>query len=582
MSVHFHPQEFQRAGGLAFKSPAVPGQGDSTAQQAKTKLHAIALDLVSSKGSIKSGYLKLVNDREGGLRMGTRWSKSPDGSTQDATDMVKSLVQAAYGDNAVVSDALTRYLQNTEQRIGTQSFVKLVQTLEVHAPAGGGSDRLSRAQVKANARLAFMPLVDAGDAVALKQQLQRAATGATDVAPAERDAWVGRLSAPEKQALLTYFDSETMDQDLAALASHASQFPPSGAGAALQELRACEASLRRAMVASGDAPDRQADVFKALPDTVVGPVLDKFENLLHAYQADGKQGGAPELLALCGELTQQLNLHIASQNLKKGGDEVAQLRRQMLMSLMARVTDAQAGAAWQNLREASVVDGLYMTIDVLNSAGTHRFAGQHHALASDFAAASNAATPLAETVSLLHEALSLRLRGHAGFGAPSARTIPLSKPMLEMTPQARAGYWRLNSQQPVVALAEIFATRTTHDQLSRRKDTAGLTAWRAPALRTLKAQDALSRLPELNGPDRARMAQLFMHPGSLDPNFNDEFIYLLGSAAPELLAAANQQSELLSDAQIWEAVLGQPVPPDIQGRGGLDLGQRMVNHALAR
>ena len=52
MSVHFHPQEFQRAGGLAFKSPAVPGQGDSTAQQAKTKLHAIALDLVSSKGSI--------------------------------------------------------------------------------------------------------------------------------------------------------------------------------------------------------------------------------------------------------------------------------------------------------------------------------------------------------------------------------------------------------------------------------------------------------------------------------------------------------------------------------------------------
>jgi hypothetical protein len=581
MSVNFQPQEFQRAGRLAFKAPAAPGLGDSTSQQAKTKLHAIALDLVSSTGSIKSGYLKLVNDGEGGLRMGARLSMSPDNSTRDATNMVKSLVQEAYGDNAVVVDSLNRYLEHTDQRIGTQSFVKLVQSLEVHAPAEGVPDRLSLAQVKANARLEFMPSVDVGDSVKLKQQLQRAATGATDVTPAERDAWVGRLADPEKQQLLTYFDSKKMDQDLAALASHASQFPPSGAGAALQELRACEATLRRAMVASGDAPEVQADVLAALPDAVVDPVLEKFENLLLA-QAEGQQGGAPELLDLCRELTQQLNLHIASQNLKKGGDEVAQLRRQMLMSLMARLTDAQAGALWQNLREASVIDGLYMTMDVLNSAGNLGFAGQHNALASDFDSASNAATPLAETVGLLDEALSLRLRGHAGFGAPATRTNPLSKPMLEMTPQARAGYWRLNSQQPVVALADIFATRTTHDQLSRRKDVAGLSAWRAPAYRTLTAQEALGRLPGLNGSDRARMAQLFMHPGSLDSKFSDKFIYLLGTAAPELLAAARTQGEVLSDAQIWEAVLGLPVPPDIQGNGSLALGERMVNHALAR
>ena len=581
MSVHFRPQEFQRAGGLAFKSPAVPGQGDSTAQQAKTKLHAIALDLVSSKGSIKSGYLKLVNDLEGGLRMGTRWSKSPDGSTQDATDLVKSLVQAAYGDNAVVSDALHRYLEHTDQRIGTQSFVKLVQSLEVHAPAGNVPDRLSRFQVKANARLAFMPLVDVGDAAALRQQLQRAATGATYLAPAERDAWVGRLPAPEKQALLKYFDSEKMDQDLAALASHASQFPPSGAGAALQELRACEASLRRAMVASGDALDSQADVVGALPDAVVLPVMEKFEHLFNAYQADGKQGGEHQLLALCDELTQRLNQHIASQNLKSGGDEVAQLRRQMVMNLMGRLTDAQAGVLWQGLRQASVVDGLYMTMDVLNSAGNQGFPSQNNALVSDFTAATNAATPLAATVALLDEALSLRLRGHTGFGAPATRTIPLSKPMLEMSPQARAGYWRLNSQQPVVALSDIYATRAMHDQLSRRKDVAGLSAWRAPAYRTLNAQEALGRLPGLDSSDRARMAQLLMHPGSLDSKFSDKFIYLLGTAAPELLAAARTQGEVLSDAQIWEAVLGQPVPPDILGSGSLALGQRMVNHALA-
>ena len=137
-------------GGPVFK----PTRPDQAGQEAKAKLHEMALELVGKNGEIKSGYLKLAHSKDG-LTLGRRWMGANSG-TQDAHALVNSLIETAYADKPAArqaaQEALQRYMGQSGNRLGTHSFVHLVRVLEEAdgAPAEG---RLARAAVKDDARL---------------------------------------------------------------------------------------------------------------------------------------------------------------------------------------------------------------------------------------------------------------------------------------------------------------------------------------------------------------------------------------------------------------------------------------------
>ena len=121
---------------------------------AKERLRGMAVDMVDKKGNIKSGYVKLVNDGDNQLRLGTRWSKKADTSTKDALSYVRDLVSQAYGEDSPAMAAITQYTQAKGDRIGTHSFVKLVRDLEAVNPEGNSRvDRLLNARVKGDATM---------------------------------------------------------------------------------------------------------------------------------------------------------------------------------------------------------------------------------------------------------------------------------------------------------------------------------------------------------------------------------------------------------------------------------------------
>jgi hypothetical protein len=123
-------------------------------QSAKDRLHKMAIEMVGKNGSIKYGYIRLVNDGDNALRLGTRWSKKADHGTKDALSYVRDLVTQAYGEDSPAMAALEKYVQAKPDHIGTHSFVKLVRSLEAVNPEGGSRvDRLLKARVKDDAKM---------------------------------------------------------------------------------------------------------------------------------------------------------------------------------------------------------------------------------------------------------------------------------------------------------------------------------------------------------------------------------------------------------------------------------------------
>lgn len=93
---------------------------------ARQLLREMAADLVGTDGRIRSGYLRLSeSDSQVTIRAGHLGS----GATA-ATGLIKDLVRQAYGEQA--SQALEAYLngKRSHNKVGTQSFVKLIQALE--------------------------------------------------------------------------------------------------------------------------------------------------------------------------------------------------------------------------------------------------------------------------------------------------------------------------------------------------------------------------------------------------------------------------------------------------------------------
>lgn len=94
--------------------------------QARQMLQQIAADLVTSTGKVKGGFLHLS---AGGAGVQLRAGHFGGGATA-ATRWIRTMVADAYGPEA--SAALDTYLRNGPRalKIGSQSFVKLVQAME--------------------------------------------------------------------------------------------------------------------------------------------------------------------------------------------------------------------------------------------------------------------------------------------------------------------------------------------------------------------------------------------------------------------------------------------------------------------
>lgn len=644
MAVQFSSVEVQR---LRQAQPAL-----ASPAQAKDRLQSMAAQLVDSRGGIKSGYLKLVNDRQGNLQLGTRWSRSADGSTQQATDMVKNLVKQAYGDNPAIAQALETYLQASGQRLGTQSFVKLVKTLD---QVGGqaASPVLARARVSADARLdenavgagikvtshleaaqslqprlpgattpqaraliraqmrqaldGAQPSLQAAPALqprfdALAAQLQpqilpalpglgadalqgsvqlhsllEQAVSSGPVSAADRLAVLSQITTEERQHLTRYFDSTAMDHDLAALALHEAQAPGTGACAALQELRDCDTALRSMNGVPPPAPAAPHQV----PAAVLAPLQISFDQWVEAMNSGHSHEGMSRFLAFLGQMNEtSVNLAQAQQYKLKGGDEVQDMRRQLMAVLMSGLSDAEVAQALQLMRQSDVMGQLALGSDVLAKAGSNGFMSRYRVFESEVRLNRRISAAEAFLDTVVERALSARLRGHADLEAPSALALRPQNPLAEMSPEGKSRLWRSFVAEPVLSLAEFHAT------LDRSRtppsDPALVPQWQAEKTRSSRIRTALESLQPLQGMDSARMVQLLMHPASRDRRTADQFILLMTSKAPALLALSRQQGRVPTDAQIWQTVLGEPVPADIQGLGSPDLGARLVKEARQR
>lgn len=189
-------------------SAAGQPQVDGDAKAARGLLQGLAVSLKSGTG-VKSGYLSVARAGQGGqsLEVGLRRFRGANASTDQATTLVKELVAKAYGDQPAVRQALESYLEKSGNRIGTQSFMRLVQTLEnaQEDPSGESSSLqaqpLSAVKVSRGARLSTAGLeVSAKTRQAVDQsgtEVGRAleqARGATDPV-ATLDALLGQYQS---------------------------------------------------------------------------------------------------------------------------------------------------------------------------------------------------------------------------------------------------------------------------------------------------------------------------------------------------------------------------------------------------
>jgi hypothetical protein len=124
-----------------------------TRKEASDLLRSAAVSLVS-RGQVRGGYLRLTQGRNG-LTLGTNLFKRTQ-STDQARDVLCSMIKTAYSEHAGIEAAIDTYIGQSSQRLGTQSFVKLIQALDAQTcpiPNDPNTEVIARAKPKQNARL---------------------------------------------------------------------------------------------------------------------------------------------------------------------------------------------------------------------------------------------------------------------------------------------------------------------------------------------------------------------------------------------------------------------------------------------
>jgi hypothetical protein len=115
-------------------------RGDSpSATEARQLLRDFRAGLVGEDGSVSSGYLSINRKSGGGVAMETRgrhqWG-SWHTDKKDAAKFIRHLISTGYGSELSTQTTnelnreLSSYLGKTQDRFGTQSFVRLVDKLE--------------------------------------------------------------------------------------------------------------------------------------------------------------------------------------------------------------------------------------------------------------------------------------------------------------------------------------------------------------------------------------------------------------------------------------------------------------------
>ena len=115
------------------------GKADISAADARKALRDMRAQLVGKDGSISSGYLSINTKGDGSINLETRgrhqWG-SFHSDKKDATALVKNLIREGYGKHldeyseSQLIHELDTYLKKTGDRMGTQSFVKLLDRLD--------------------------------------------------------------------------------------------------------------------------------------------------------------------------------------------------------------------------------------------------------------------------------------------------------------------------------------------------------------------------------------------------------------------------------------------------------------------
>ena len=94
-------------------------------EQANELLTVLARDSLTSGGNIKSGYFRVLTDKNGHITEIGRSSVRSKGRAA-ATDLIKALTEKACGADSAAMDALNDYLDKSGQKVGSKSLVKLV------------------------------------------------------------------------------------------------------------------------------------------------------------------------------------------------------------------------------------------------------------------------------------------------------------------------------------------------------------------------------------------------------------------------------------------------------------------------
>jgi hypothetical protein len=115
--------------------------GTISKEQAQEILQGLKGQLRNTDGSIKSGVLSF--SRETGVISTARWwnfGSRSSGKMAETADLMKQLIRSAYGDAvyaAGVQADLEAYLTTTSSKFGSESFVKLIDSLERLGPESG-------------------------------------------------------------------------------------------------------------------------------------------------------------------------------------------------------------------------------------------------------------------------------------------------------------------------------------------------------------------------------------------------------------------------------------------------------------
>jgi len=135
-------------------------KADTAAVDARQVLRDMRAQLVGQDGTISSGYLSINTRKDGTVNLETRgrheWG-SFHSDKKDAANIVQNLIRYGYGKHlgdgseTALQNELNTYLQTTGQRLGTHSFVKLIDRLEKNIAAAEAGPQTA-AKVKADVR----------------------------------------------------------------------------------------------------------------------------------------------------------------------------------------------------------------------------------------------------------------------------------------------------------------------------------------------------------------------------------------------------------------------------------------------